>query len=286
MAARSHLYVPGDRGSMLARATDRGADALLVDLEDAVALDAKNAARVTAARFLTGCGPAGSARPEVWVRVNPGERALADVDAVVGAALSGVCLAKTEGPDDVAVLAERLDTLERQRGLRSGSILVSPLLESPAAVLDAARIAAAPRVVRMQLGEADLCAAIGVEPGEDERELLWMRSQIVMVSAAAGIEPPVGPVSTDYRDLAGLRRSTAALKRMGFRSRACIHPNQVAVINEVFTPGDDELARARDLVARFEAGQAQGDGVVIDAEGRMVDLAVVRAARRVLAVEP
>lgn len=285
-AARSHLYVPADQAEVLARAVDRGADALLVDLEDAVAPAAKDAARATAATFLTGLPPAGSAHPQIWVRINPGKEATADLDAVVGPALSGICLAKTEGADDVAVVAERLDALERQRGIPSGSIAISPLLESPRAVLDAARIAAAPRVVRLQLGEADLCAAAGLEPGVDEQELLWVRSQVVLVSAAAGIEAPVGPVSTDYRDLAALRVSTAALKRLGFRSRACIHPAQLPIVHEVFTPSEGELARARALIARFDAASAQGNGILTDVDGRMVDLAVVRAARRTVALEP
>nr|BFE78220.1 hypothetical protein GCM10020093_008210 [Planobispora longispora] len=155
-----------------------------------------------------------------------------------------------------------------------------PLLESGAAVLAAAEIARAPRVVRLQLGEADLRADLGVEPGPDERELLWARSQVVLASAAARIAPPLGPVSTDFRDLDRLRASTLALRRLGFRGRACVHPAQIAVVNEVFTPTGEELERARRLVERFEAS---GTGVVLDDAGRMVDEAVIRQARRTLA---
>ncbi|GAA4988904.1 hypothetical protein GCM10023205_69920 [Yinghuangia aomiensis] len=118
-----------------------------------------------------------------------------------------------------------------------------------AAVLAARDIAGAPRVRRLQVGEADLCAELGVEPGTDERELLGVRSQIVPTSAAAGIEPPVAPASTNFTDLAALQASTEALRRLGYRGRACIHPAQLAVVHGVFTPSAEEVARARALLA-------------------------------------
>ncbi|TAM93425.1 MAG: CoA ester lyase [Jatrophihabitans sp.] len=279
---RSHLYVPGDREDVMSKAAARGADALILDLEDAVVPASKAAAREAVAAFLRG-RPGGAAEPEIWVRINPGEAAAADLEAVVLPGLAGVCLAKAETAAEVAAVAAALDDLERSRGIAAGTVAVSPLLESGAAVLRAAQIAAAPRVCRLQVGEADLRADLGVELGPDERELLWIRSQVVTVSAAAGLEPPVGPVSTDLRDLEALRVSTLALKRLGYRSRACIHPAQVAVVNDVFTPTVDEVRRAREIVARFDAAAANASGVFTDAQGRMVDLAVVRTARRTLA---
>ncbi|WP_308163890.1 HpcH/HpaI aldolase/citrate lyase family protein [Nonomuraea sediminis] len=268
---RSALYVPGDQPGKLAKALSRGADALIVDLEDAVPVPGKDAARAVVADWLrTLQAPAG---PEIWVRVNPGNRA--DLRAVALPGVAGVCVAKTERAADLAFVDREL--------AEAPWIKVCPLLESGAAVLAAAEIARAPRVVRLQLGEADLCADLGVEPGPDERELLWARSQVVLASAAAWIEAPLGPVSTDFRDLDRLRASTLALKRLGFRGRACIHPAQVAVVNDVFTPAADELARARAIVERFEAADA---GVVLDESGRMLDEAVVRQARRLLEAQP
>ncbi|MBA8956891.1 hypothetical protein ACFQU9_14080 [Actinomadura namibiensis] len=113
--------------------------------------------------------------------------------------------------------------------------------------------------------------------------LLWARSQVVLASAAARVRPPIAPVSTDFRDLEALRTSTLALRRLGFRGRACIHPAQLPVVNEVFTPSPQEIARARDLVARHDAAMAEGSGVCLDERGRLVDEAVVRSARRLLA---
>jgi citrate lyase subunit beta/citryl-CoA lyase len=273
MTARSHLYVPADSGDKLARALDRGADALIVDLEDAVPAAGKDAARSAVASWLSRVDPGPA---EVWVRVNPPPLQEADLRAVAAAApvLSGVCLAKAS-IDSVAAAGTLLDSLG------ADGMSLAPLLEDAAAVLAAERIGRLPRVRRLQVGEADLRAELGLAPSDDERELLWVRSSVVLASAAAGIEPPVAPVSTDFRDLDRLRASTDALRRLGYLGRACIHPAQVSVVNEVFTPAAVELARARDLVARYEAA---GGGVVLDAAGRMVDEAVVRSARRTLAL--
>lgn len=128
-------------------------------------------------------------------------------------------------------------------------------------------------------GEADLCADTGIDPG-DPGGLLAIRTQVVLASAAAGIDPPIGPVSTDFRDLDALAESTKNLARLGFRGRSCIHPAQVPIVNEVFTPDPVALTRARELLSRFESAHG---GVVLDADGRMVDLAVIRRARRLLA---
>jgi citrate lyase subunit beta/citryl-CoA lyase len=276
------LYVPGDKPEVLAKALARGADALIVDLEDAVAVAAKDEARSIVAEWLRGLPAAADNPVEIWVRVNPGELRSVDVAAVVGPALSGICLAKTETAAEVAEIAAEVALLEPERGVADEAIGLAPLLESASAVLRAVEIAEAPRVARLQVGEADLRADIGVELGDDERELLFVRSQVVLASAAAGIAPPVGPVSTNFRDLDALAASTRALARLGYRGRACIHPAQAAVVNEVFTPDPDKVATARSLIERFDAAVAAGAGVMLDDHGRMVDEAVIRQARRLL----
>ncbi|BAL90923.1 hypothetical protein AMIS_57030 [Actinoplanes missouriensis 431] len=271
---RSFLYVPGNRPRMLESALSRGADAVIVDLEDAVPPAEKPAARDAVAAWLTDQDPGAP----VFVRVNAGPQGVADSRAVVtaaGPAVRGLVVAKAD-LGQLAALAGVLDAVDPAGGLG-----LVPLLETPQALLAAAAIASAPRVTRLQIGEADLAAELGVTPGEDERELLLVRSAVVLASAAAGIEPPAAAVTTDFRDLDSLRRSTLALKRLGFRGRACIHPAQIPVVHEVFTPSPDEVAEARDLVQRFEAA---GGGVCLDARGRMVDLAVVRNARCTLSV--
>ncbi|RAY16184.1 CoA ester lyase [Actinomadura craniellae] len=264
---RSALYVPGDQPEKLAKAAGRGADSLIVDLEDAVPQAAKGRARDVVADWLDGT-PAGG---QIWIRINPGDAGLADVAAVAHPAVTGICVAKAESTAWLAELDAALARLP--------DIALCPILESGAAILAAPHLARGSRVVRLQLGEADLRADLGIEPGPDERELLWVRSQVVLASAAAGLGPPLGPVSTVFDDPDALRASTRALRRLGFHGRACIHPAQLPVVHEVFTPSADELARARALIARFEAAAT---GVVLDDRGRMVDEAVIRQARRIL----
>jgi citrate lyase subunit beta / citryl-CoA lyase len=138
--------------------------------------------------------------------------------------------------------------------------------------------------MRLAIGEADLASELGIEvsPG-DEREMLSARTMLVLASAAAGLDPPMGPVSTDFRDLDALRASSEALRRLGFRGRSCIHPAQVPVVNDVFTPTPVQLARAQHLVERYDAALAEGAGVITDDNGKMIDEAVVRGARRIVA---
>jgi citrate lyase subunit beta/citryl-CoA lyase len=282
--ARSHLYVPGDKPEVLAKALDRGADALIVDLEDAVVPASKDAARKIVAEFLAGQPAAADNPVEIWVRTNSGAEALVDVEAVASPALTGFCVAKTETPDEIGAVAAALDVVEERLGLARGSFALAPLLESAAAVLSAREIAKAPRVKRLQVGEADLRADVGFTLGDDQRELLFVRSFVVLASAAAGIDPPVGPVDPNFRDLDALRESTLAVQRLGYLGRACIHPGQAAVVNEVFTPDAEAVERARALIEKFDAAVAAGEGVIVDDRGQMVDEAVVRQARRTLAL--
>ncbi|MFI0371899.1 HpcH/HpaI aldolase/citrate lyase family protein [Actinomadura sp. 1N219] len=270
---KTALYVPGDRPDRLEKALRSGADQLIVDLEDAVPVAAKERTRASVAAWLRGL-PA--ERPVVTVRINPGEPGHADVRAIAGPGLDGVLAAKTE----TAAEMHALDGVLTAAGMPE--LPVVPLLESAAAVFAAPAIAAAPRVTSLQLGEADLAADLGVTPSPDGSELLWARSQIVAACAAAGLSPPLAPVSTEFRDLDAFRATTERLKRLGFRGRACIHPAQVPVAAEVFTPSPAELDSARTLVAAYESSLAAGSAVLVGDDGRLVDEAVVRAARRLL----
>jgi len=270
--ARSALYVPGDAEDKLERILERGADEIIIDLEDAVAPRDKDRARDIARVWLHDLPVLDSVG--VWVRVNSGSLREADVRAVAGApALTGFMLAKTETVDELLDLDRLLSSLGSTAG-------VVPLLESARAVLRAGDLARAPRVQRLQIGEADLRADVGITPGPDERELLYSRSHVVFASAAAGIKPPIAPVSTNFRDLDAFRDSTVELARLGFVGRACIHPAQVAVANEVFTPSADEVESARKLIGRWEFA---GAGVAVDDNGHFVDEAVIRQARLVVA---
>jgi citrate lyase subunit beta/citryl-CoA lyase len=277
VSARSHLFVPGNAPDRFAKAVASGAGAVILDLEDAVAVSAKDAARATVAEWV--------ARPrtepvEVWVRVNAGARGTDDVRAVVAAGLTGICVPKVSAVATLQRLHEVLGAAEEAAGLAPGAVAVCPLIETAAGVVAAAGIAAGPRVRHLQLGEVDLAADLGVRPGPEGWELLHARSTVVTASAAAGISPPPAPVSTEFRDLAAFTAETERLARLGFSGRVCIHPAQVGPVERVFTPTPEELAAARDVLARLAAA---GSGVAVGADGRLLDEAVARHARRVLA---
>jgi len=275
---RSYLYVPADATERLASAPDRGADAVIADLEDAVALQHKDLALDNAVQWLSG----GHHAPcELWVRVNPGQRGLDEVAALFHENLSGICLAKVSGPADVEAVAELLDGLEAAANGRS-PVSLMPLVESAVALQSLAAIAAAPRVLRLQIGEIDLAADLGVNGARDSNELAYARSSVVVASAAAGLLAPVGAVSTEFRDLEEFAASTRRLRDSGFVGRSAIHPSQLPVIHAVFTPGPEEVDRARRLVDQYDEALAGGRGVVLDEDGRMVDEAVVRQSRRLL----
>lgn len=279
MSARSYLFVPGDRPAMLAKAAHRGADALIVDLEDAVAPSSKAAARVITAAWLAGlAGPT----PPVWVRVNNVPGLLEDdIAAVLHPRLRGLMIPKVAAAAELETIAARLGEAEAAAGVEADAIRLLPIIETARGLLAVAEIATAPRVERLMIGELDLGADLGVD-ATDEVALVPLRLQVVVASAAAGIAAPLGPVAPDYRDLEALADDTRRLHRQGFRSRAAIHPAQVPIYNDVFTPSTAEVARAQRLVELYETAHAAGRGAVVDEDGRMVDEAVARAARRVI----
>jgi citrate lyase subunit beta / citryl-CoA lyase len=274
---RSYLYVPGNAADKLAKAPGRGADALIVDLEDAVPPGEKDAARHQVLAWLAEQAEGGG--PETWVRVNSGPLRAADVAALAGQpGLTGLVLAKAEDAVEVASVASLLT----EHG--DTTTVLSPLLETGAAVLEAAAVARQDRVHVLQIGEVDLAGDLGLEPGPDEAELAPARAQVVMASAAAGLAPPPGPVSPVIRDLDAFRTSTRRVRRQGFVGRACIHPAQVEVVHEVFAPTPEEVERAQEVLELVAQAEARGSGVVVDGSGRMLDPAVTRAAHRVLAL--
>jgi len=265
LSARSYLYVPGTRPDRIDKAVASGADIVILDLEDAVAFGEKESARDNVARWVRTHGSDG-----ICVRINGGELLEADARAVIDAGARLLSLPKAT-VDELA----RLDAVV---GTSAADVIA--LIETSTGVFDAREIALHPRVVRLAIGEADLSAELAIEISGDGREMMPMRAHVVLASAAAGIEQPVGPVSTDFADLDAYRDSARALKRMGFGARAAIHPAQVAIINETFSPSAEEIARARALIAKLDAA---GGNVTLDDEGRMLDEAFVRAARRILA---
>jgi citrate lyase subunit beta / citryl-CoA lyase len=269
---RSYLYVPGYDERKIEKALAGEADAVVLDLEDAVAPSRKDEARETVARVLK----AGPEKP-VFVRVNAvgTELAAADIDAVIGRNLAGLRLPKIQSVESVMLVAETLDEL-RSEGV------IQCLIESALGLERAFEIAIShERVTGISLGEADLAADLGAS---DEAGLLYARSRIVSAARAAGLDHPVQSVYTNVHDLEGLRVSTEQGKRLGFFGRSTIHPSQVPVVNEVFTPTEEEVTQAQALIDRLAGEAASGTGVFVLEDGRFVDRAVVESARLTLAL--
>ena len=268
MLPRSFLYVPGNRPDLFDKAASGVADAIVLDLEDAVPLHDKDAARDAVRQWLQGGSPGGA---EVWVRVDPSSID-ADLAAVAHPRLAGLFAAGCTPA-----------VLERVAAGLTGhdDVRVVGLVESAAGLLDLPEMAVHPRLTAFGVGEVDLLGDLRVaRTHRTEAVVAALRIQVVVHSAAAGLEAPVAPTSTDFRDLEAFAESTRLALDLGFRSRTAIHPAQVPVIHDVLTPTADDVAAARDVVARFDAARG---GVTTDASGRLIDAAVVRGARETLA---
>jgi citrate lyase subunit beta/citryl-CoA lyase len=272
LPVRSYLYVPGCDRRKIEKALAGEADAVVLDLEDAVAPNRKKEARANVARVL-------ESEPEkpIFVRVNAigTDLAAADIDAVAAGHLTGLRLPKVESVEAVRLVAETLEGLH-------GEATIQCLIESALGLERAFEIATShERVSGISLGEADLAADLGVV---DETGLLYARSRVVAAARAAGLPHPVQSVYTKVGDLGGLRLSTETGKRLGFVGRSAIHPSQVPVVNGVFTPQENEVAGARELLDSLEDKKASGTGAFVLDDGRFVDRAVVESAHLTLAL--
>lgn len=262
MSARSYLFVPADRPERYAKALASGADAVIVDLEDAVAPAAKERARATLAAWLDS-GGAG-----IVVRINAAASPEFDADLAIAARPGVVAV--------VVAKAERVEGLARVRAAAPAAALL-PLIETAAGIDRVREIAGAPGVQRLVFGSIDLQLDLGVEGDGDE--LLVFRSALVLASRLAGLDAPVDGVSTAIDDAAALDADTRRARRLGFGAKLCIHPRQVAVVHAAFAPSADELAWAGRVVAA--AAAAAGGAVAVD--GRMVDRPVLLRAQALLA---
>ncbi len=282
---RSLLFVPADSEKKLARGLESGADALILDLEDSVGAAAKPAAREAALAFLKTYKGAG---PRLIVRVNALETGLtdADLDVVVAGAPDAIMLPKAEGGPSVTHLDAKLTAREAVHGLTEGAISIIALATETAAALFVGGTyrGASPRLSGLTWGAEDLSAELGSETNRDAQgrftEPFVFARSICLAAAGAARVPAIDTVYVDFRNAEGLRVEAEEARRDGFTAKMAIHPAQVAVINEVFTPNAETIARANAVVAAFAA--APGAGVVA-IDGVMFDVPHLTRARQVLA---
>lgn len=286
---RSYLFVPADSPRKLAKALESGADALLIDLEDSVSAGAKDEARRSAAAFLEQAR--GSGGPRLIVRVNELESGLcdADLDAVMPAAPDSIMLPKARGGMDVQHLAAKLAVREAEAGLPDGGTSIIPIATETALSLFqmGSYRGASHRLAALTWGAEDLSADLGAETNVDAHGVYTdpyrLARTLTLAAAAAAEVAAIDTIHGNFRDEAGLRRACEEARRDGFTAKMAIHPGQVKVINEVFTPSRDAVEHATRIVAAFAENPGAG---VIGLDGEMLDRPHLRRAQRVLSRVP
>jgi citrate lyase subunit beta/citryl-CoA lyase len=290
MPMRSWLFVPGDRDAKLEKVVGYSADVVIVDLEDAVAPSEKPRARLLARQFLETHGKSMLAgeRKAHWVRINPLDGPLwrEDVAAVMPGKPDGLMVPKAAGPEQLQALAAELYEVEQRVGVAPGTTPILPLVsETPAAALTIPSYVGAPlpRLAGLTWGAEDLSAAIGASRKRDARGV-WtdtfrlVRAQVLLTAHARGVMA-LDTLHADFRDVDGLKRIAAESYADGFAGMLAIHPSQVPIINDAFTPGEAEIAEARAIVNAFSANPGAG---TLQLDGRMIDQPHLEQARRLL----
>lgn len=278
---RTFLFAPANHPRRTEKAFTLGADAVILDLEDACAVSEKIPSRakvVEAMRLPRTCLG--------YVRVNPMSTiyAYGDLQETIQAGLDGVVLPKVETAAEAQTADWLITQLERERGLELGSIDLMPIIETALGVANLASIlATTDRIKRVAFGAGDFTLDLGLRWSRSELELLTYRNQIALLSRAAGKEPPIDTVWVDLKDAEGFEQSTLHIKDLGYQGKMCIHPDQIAVANRCFTPTPEQVARAQRVVDAFAAAEAAGSSS-IQLDGQFIDYPIVYAAQRVLAI--
>ena len=276
---RSFLFTPGNHPRRVEKSLSLAADAVILDLEDAVANNEKVATRALVVEALS--------RPRrclAYVRVNAlsTDWSYGDIEAVVVAGLDGIVLPKVESASDLHTAEWLIASLERARGLTPGAIDLMPIIETAKGYVALESIVrSGTRVRRVAFGAGDFTLDAGIRWTAAETELLPYRSGVVVHSRAAGLEPPIDTVWVELRNTAGFEHCVQHVKDLGFQGKMCIHPDQIERVNQAFRPSAAELERARQVVDAF--AQAEREGLAaIQVDGQMVDYPIVHAAQRVL----
>ncbi|MBP7332484.1 MAG: Citrate lyase subunit beta [Firmicutes bacterium ADurb.Bin373] len=278
---RSMLFAPANDLRKVGKALMLNVDGTVLDLEDAVALSEKTNARNALKEALSL-----PRRGDVFIRVNSvqTEFILSDLLAAVTEGVKGLVVAKSESAEEIRQVDWLIGKIEKERGLTEGSMEIIPFIESANAIVNAFSIASSsPRVSRMFFGGVDYVLDIGTTFSKGGTELFYARSQLVVASRAAGIEPPIDTVYPDFKDIGGLVADAKAVRQMGFQGKLAIHPGQIEPLNEVFTPTPEEISWAEKIVAVFDEEEAKGQAV-FQVDGKMIEYPIANRARRIIAL--
>lgn len=278
---RTMLFAPANDLRKVGKALLLNADGTVLDLEDAVALSEKSNARNALKEAL-----ALPRRGDVFIRVNSAQTdfILADLLAAVTEGVKGLVLAKSESAEEIRQIDWLMEKIEKERGITAGSLELIPFIESANAIVNAFAIASAsPRVSRMFFGGVDYVLDIGTTFSKGGQEIFYARSQLVVASRAAGIEPPIDTVYPDFKDIEGLVADAKTVRQMGFQGKLAIHPGQIEPLNVVFTPTPEETAWAKKIVDVFDESEARGQAV-FQVDGKMIEYPIANRARRIIAL--
>lgn len=278
---RSFLFTPANHPRKVEKVFTTGADAIILDLEDACAASEKEDSRAVAVNALE--APRSCLG---YVRVNAADTqwCFRDLDAVIGPWLDGVVIPKIERPEELVLIDWMIAQFERERGLPIGGIDLMPIVETGAGLhaLDAI-IAAGTRVKRISFGAGDFTRDMGMKWSADEAELAYARGRLVLASRVGGLEPPIDTVHIDLADEASLEQSIATGVKFGFQGKLLIHPKQVERTNQSYMPSEADIARAKKIVEAFQAAETDGSASIL-VDGYFIDYPIVEKAERVLAL--
>ena len=278
---RSFLFAPGNHPRRVEKAFSLGADAVILDLEDACPVAEKVSTR---SLVVTACQRRRTCLGYVRVNATSTEYGYGDIVAVIQSGVDGIVLPKVETADEIKAVDWVVANLEKERGLPIGAVDVIPIIETGKGMANIRTIAAAgTRVRRLAFGAGDFTLDMNMEWSRSEVELLPYRSECVLASRAADIEPPIDTVWTDLKDRDGFTGSVHHIKSLGFQGKLCIHPEQVPIVNTVLSPSAEEIDWSRRAVAAFETAEAAGSAS-IQLEGKFIDYPIAHRARRVLAI--
>lgn len=279
---RSFLFVPGSRESWLDKVASAGADALILDLEDSVPHDAKAAARALVARKIAGLANAGQ---RVYVRINrsPFMYSMEDLLAVAVPGLEGIVLSKPNGPEDIDMASMMVAEAELRNGLAAGSIGLVPTLETARSIHFAHDVALRPRVTAVAVAAAkngDVARSVGFQWTREGAESLPFKVAALVATRAAGKIPITG-LWQEVHDIEGLKLAAAAHRRLGFVGEMLLHPSNVAPVNAIYSPSDEDVAYYSGMIEAFDRAQAEGRAAVIY-DGEHIDYAHVKTAREIV----
>ncbi len=284
MPIRSFLYVPGNNLKMMHNALKTEADAVIFDLEDSVLVGEKEKARDQVSKLIASSNQAKGKGPKIYVQINrlDNPESAADIHKIINSNLSGIFLPKAENPEEIQWIDRLITDVEVDCRIPKGEVDLIPKIESAEGLYNAKAIAGAcKRVSRLALGAINYALDMGICITNTGEELIFPRTQLVLACRLENKRPPVDCVCTEITNLDMIYNDTQRGKNLGMAGKMVIHPNQIEIVNKIYSPGEEEIEAARRVVSAYKEASMRGIGV-IQVDGKMVDHSIVQKAKRTI----